>query len=1053
MISSILSARWFKISAVVVVIAVGILIGLPFLIQQQARIWLEENGGERVVIRDVDFNPFTAELVLEDLLIEVEDHQPLHFDTARLELEWLPLMKKHIDVQAIELQGFYLLVDNKDILRIGGILLPTAEAEPQAPQATEETSHWLAGINMLALEDFTLVYRDAALDQRVYIDSLELSGLRQWDPQAPAALAYRGAVNEAAVQLEAKMMPFAETPTYEGTISVDKLSLTDFEALAKPALNKLAGLLSVDGSFEVEMDGEDIRVRQAGTLEIEAITIGQEKMALNNQSLGWDGDIELTFNTASSHTRVKSEGRLKVEDTEVEDEQQKLANQLLAWDGTADVALDTEAGKTQVNAKGELKIEDSKAEQGALKLANQLLAWDGTAEVRLDTQAGNTQVNSEGELRIKESNIEQGADRLANQLLIWAGTTRLALDSASSQTLVNTKGKLSVEDTTAEHAMGLLSSKSLTWEGVTDLALNDTAAQTSVNSEGKLSSADLSTRLQERPLKLEYQKLDVDLLFSYADSEPQAKLLLNSELLVSGLNLFAPEKQIDIVSARKLQLAGLEVEGPAKVSVREITADSLDLGRSLQQQEIAVEDEQRGLFHVEKLLITEFSNIDGFTAVDTIVEEDAHAVYHRDKEGKWNVVTLLEALAAEDKPAADSEDGDGDKETGEEPNEVAGEKAKQQAPTDDSSPAADAPPPIAVRRIDISKGSSLTIYDEHVTPPFKTTLTINELFLENLDGRNHDQAATIKLDGRFDKHASIKATGEIKPYLQPAEMNIQGKLEAIGLPPLSPYTTDSMGVMIDSGSLDADLKLVSKDQLMKGEAVLLMHQLSVKGTDSKDGLQSAIPVPLDMALNILRDKNDTIKLKIPIEGDANNPDFDVTDAITTAVAKGVSAGATSYLVYALQPYGAMVAVAKVAGEQASKIRLDPIVFEPGQANLDDSDRDYLSKIAKVLKERPKIAVKVCGVAVQQDIAHIQPPPAKTTEQSGDKAAPGSKTAPPAAPPPVDEQKLTALGEQRAASVRDYLVENFKIPANRLTGCQTRLQTDRADAKPRTDLLL
>ena len=71
MISSILSARWFRISAVVVVIVVGIVIGLPFLIQQQARIWLEENGGERVVIRDVDFNPFTAELVLEDLLIEV----------------------------------------------------------------------------------------------------------------------------------------------------------------------------------------------------------------------------------------------------------------------------------------------------------------------------------------------------------------------------------------------------------------------------------------------------------------------------------------------------------------------------------------------------------------------------------------------------------------------------------------------------------------------------------------------------------------------------------------------------------------------------------------------------------------------------------------------------------------------------------------------------------------------------------------------------------------------------------------------------------------------
>jgi outer membrane protein OmpA-like peptidoglycan-associated protein len=233
---------------------------------------------------------------------------------------------------------------------------------------------------------------------------------------------------------------------------------------------------------------------------------------------------------------------------------------------------------------------------------------------------------------------------------------------------------------------------------------------------------------------------------------------------------------------------------------------------------------------------------------------------------------------------------------------------------------------------------------------------------------------------------------------------------------------------------------------MNGEAVLLMHQLSVKGTDSKDGLQSKIPVPLDMALNILRDKNDTIELKIPIEGDAENPDLDVSNAITKAVAAGVSAGATSYLVYALQPYGAMIAVAKVAGEAASKVRLEPVEFEPGQASLDDTDRDYLSKIAKVLKERPKLAVKVCGIAVQQDVAHLQPPADKTSGQSG------KKETPPAAPV-VDEQKLTDLGRQRAASVKDYLVDKFKIPANHLANCQPRLETDQADALPRTDLLL
>jgi outer membrane protein OmpA-like peptidoglycan-associated protein len=913
---SLLSSRLFRMLAVMLVIFLGILIGLPYLIKQQARMWLEDNGGDRVEIRDVDFNPFTAELVLDDLLIEVEDRQPLHFDTARLELEWLPLLEKHIDVKAVELQGFYMLINNEDILRVGGILLPPRESEPENQEAAGEASAWLAGVDTLTLKDFTLVYHDAALDQRVYIDSLELGELKQWNPEVPARLEYRGAVNDSAVELDAELAPFAQIPNYKAKVSVDKLSLADFEPLAKPALAKLAGRVSVHGDFEIEQRGDDIHVLNGGELKVEEIGIDQEQIHLTNQSLGWDGRIDLTFNTASSQTHVKTEGKLKAADISVQHELVRLTNQSLDWDGATD----------------------------------------------------------------------------------------LTLDAASSQA--------------------------------------------SVESKGKLTSTGLATDLQEQKLKVEYQNLDLDIVFSYAGSESGTDIVLNSDLAVSGLDLFAPERKVDIISAEKLQLAGLEIKGPEHVAAKNITADRLSLGRPLNEQEITTKDETRAIFHSEQVAISNFSHIDGFTAIDTIAEDDVQVVYHRDKEGKWNVVTLLDALAGEQSGAVEPEDSESGEKTPDATSAGGTEEVAEQSSASGKPEAAAGPPPMAVNRVDVSKGSTATIHDESVTPAFKTTLTIDELFLENLDGRKPDQATTFKLDGRLDKHASVKAGGDIKPYLQPPEMNIQGKLEAIGLPPLSPYTTDSMGVMIDSGSLDVDLTLVSQDARMNGAAVLVMHQLAVKGTDGKDGLQSKIPVPLDMALNILRDKNDTIELKIPIEGDANSPEFDVSDAITKAVAAGVSVGATSYLVYALQPYGAMVAVAKVAGEAATKIRLDPVEFEPGQAALDDTDRDYLSKIAKVLKERPKIAVKVCGVAVQQDVVHLQPP---AQPQAGKGSAETAKKETPPAAPVVDAQKLTELGEQRAASVKDYLVETFKVPANRLVDCQPRLETDQADAMPRTDL--
>ena len=138
--------------------------------------------------------------------------------------------------------------------------------------------------------------------------------------------------------------------------------------------------------------------------------------------------------------------------------------------------------------------------------------------------------------------------------------------------------------------------------------------------------------------------LDLDLLLSYSDGQSGTDITVNSELLVTGLDLLATEKKVDIISAEKLRLAGLEIQGPEHVTVEKISADKLNLGRSLERQESTSENENRAIFRAENVSIGKFSHIDGFTAIDTIVEDGVHVVYHRDTEGNWNTVTLLDAL-------------------------------------------------------------------------------------------------------------------------------------------------------------------------------------------------------------------------------------------------------------------------------------------------------------------------------------------------------------------------------------------------------------------------
>jgi hypothetical protein len=152
--TSFLSARWLRLTVLGVAVLGVILIGTPFLIKHLARQWLLENGGSEVQLRDVDFNPFSGTLLLEELEVEVDRETTLSFASAGLDLAWLPLFRKQITVQSVELAGFRIIADNRDVLRIGGIFLP-AEADAEADEEPA-TNPWTSGIESLMLKDFLI---------------------------------------------------------------------------------------------------------------------------------------------------------------------------------------------------------------------------------------------------------------------------------------------------------------------------------------------------------------------------------------------------------------------------------------------------------------------------------------------------------------------------------------------------------------------------------------------------------------------------------------------------------------------------------------------------------------------------------------------------------------------------------------------------------------------------------------------------------------------------------------------------------------------------------
>ena len=947
MITSLLSRRWFIALTVTLVLFAALLIGTPFLIKHLARQWLLENGGSEVQFRDVDFNPFSGTLLLKDLDVKVDQKTTLSFASAGLDLAWLPLFHKQIKVQSLGLVGFRMVVDNHDMLRIGGIRLP--EASPETESDTQETgaSGWLSGIESLTLRDFEIVYRDPNIETTLMLDRLLLSDLAQWSPDQSAQLELAGSINGAPIELNAALAPLAESADYRGTVEVRDLDLGGFAGLAKAQLEELDGVATLESEFSVQLEQGNLNLTHKGSLDLTDLKLVSDAAQIDNGRLDWKADLDLTQSP----------------DT-----------------------LD-------ISHRGELALEQIRLISDALQL---------------DGQTG----NFKGELSLTQS---------------------------SDSLRVSHRGGLAFEQLKLVSEAGIIDNQSTRWDGTTAVQRVGADPLLKLETEGALVMGQTSADLQQPWIYFEQQQFSHQGSFSFAQGDPGPSVQVSSNIDLQELRVEAEQRKFKLMDIKALRLAGLQVEALDSLAVDSVQADELYLAQNTDPD--AKDDQEPDAFlRIARTRIGKPAYAGRLLSIDSIEYDGWHAQVHRNKEGQWAIVRLLdviERIAQGPEPAAQGA-------------VQAGGEAEPDG-ADDATVAQ--PVQFAVQRIEAANGSTLNFVDESVKPVFRTTLDFEQLKLEHIDSRQPEQPTSLVLDGKIGKHTRLALQGELRPFRQPPGLNLKGSIDAMDLPQLSSYTRGGLGLLLNSGTLDAKLNMQTKAEQLDGKATLELHQLQLKSVPGENTLQSKIPVPLDTALDTLRDKNNTIELEIPVAGNVNDPEFNVNDAISQALAKGVQKGALSYLTLALQPYGALITAAKYAGEAATRVRLNPVEFEPGQSALDDSDREYLGKVDQVLKDRPKIAIKLCGVAAAQDRLFLEQQLQQQHKQQQQNAKPPAQTAAAAETPAVDETQLSEIAEQRAAAVKDFLIEKHRVPANRLAGCLPQLEIDDTEAQPRTDLLI
>lgn len=272
----------------------------------------------------------------------------------------------------------------------------------------------------------------------------------------------------------------------------------------------------------------------------------------------------------------------------------------------------------------------------------------------------------------------------------------------------------------------------------------------------------------------------------------------------------------------------------------------------------------------------------------------------------------------------------------------------QEAPPSEAPASRDEPDvPFALRigGIQIADGSA-NFSDLSLRPPFITAIQDLGGSIGTLDNRQHN-AASVDIEGKVDRYAPVSIEGSLTPFEPLQSLDIITRFRQVELTTLSPYSAKFAGYRIRKGRLNLDLHYRIQQGQLNAENEVVLEELQL---GEKVDSEQAVDLPVRLAVALLKDSSGTIALKIPVQGDLKNPQFDVVPIIWQTLRNLVVRAAKS-------PFKFLGGL--VGREQAD---LSQILFLPGSSELDSRARSKLDALASALKERPVLRLEVEGMS-------------------------------------------------------------------------------------------
>ena len=1043
-------------------------------------------------LETLQINPWTRELWLGPVRFGIGPSNPGQLGELGLRLRVAPLLERKVSIDRLLLRGIDVTVirDGEDAVHLNGIPLHRFIPPPSAAGTPEESGEgWAAGVDTLELRDSRLHFRDRdGSELEVEVDRLALMGFKTWEPERPGRFELAARLNDIRLNWTGEARPFADSIT----LAIDSRT----EQADLPKLVRLTGPLGLDrhaGTFDAHLKHSltlpasgGLDGQAAGTIAIAGVDYGRSEhfaLALERAQVSLDvrytfsesGDFSLQGEVAADLGPIRTSFS---DTTQVSAAGGRVAMTGLDSRYLTEVSLDV-AGKPSVELEGiglsgpiEISVETlleplvllqsltatqavSSADTGLGGFSGRSLAL-GASDTNIDrltADAENFRLQSiEGrvELGLTASIDLSDTDISANQRRLtierWKGLLdSLRLASGQGQLEVSATGSSSLAAGTASGPRGEMGIDELGAEiDQLELQAKTGAIALRLATVGRAKGFSGLAHAKELRPEVKLNVGAVQATLSQASIDAQGGLLrwqASGDASAESLSAAFAKGQAGTLRLARAEVKALEASEPSRFAAETFVVEGLDvaLTRSLflplfrdggaATEKAAAPREAAAkvdVAEVQRLLLERGHDpgpVDGQMGPKT-----ARAIEAFQRQGGLNVdgrlsPSLLTALQARETEPVGS--------------------TIVQTPQQGIAKARGAA--LRLGRIAIAGDPVVRFRDDLITPNVKIDSVIRKFLIEDLDTENTDQRTQLTLIGQVDERTDVELVGWVSGSMENADLDVTAKVANLHLPTYSPYFAEFYGVHLESGRLDTTTKVKAAQGNLQGEIQLSLADTGLRPSSKANArrVTEEVGIPLEMAVDLLKDVDGRIALSLPITGRVSKPDVDFGPAIDKAIGNVLKTAFPPTLIASM-----LASLADSSGPPFVSIE-----FSPASAELNQGGKSSADSLAKLLSEHPELSLKLCGRFTARDRnAVTSAAKIHSRQEANAKGLSGESSASPVLDQTEAEPAFTELAAERTRAVRRYLTAEKGVDAARVSECRPTFEA--ADqGRPRVDVSL